>query len=105
MAQGRSPAPLDPAPRSAADRHGEELTTLGGKLAELVASLGAPGDVATLRRRLVEIEAEHRRLREEFVRVQEEHAQLLALCVAAERLHGAEDRQAALAVLEDVVVN
>jgi hypothetical protein len=90
---------------STAARHGEGLQALGGKLAELVAALAPRDDAPHLRERLAEIEAEHRRLCAEFVEVQERHAELVKLGVAAARLHDVQGREDALVAIEELMVN
>jgi hypothetical protein len=104
MAQDRS-AGFPEQALSTAARHGQDLSALGGRLAELVASLDGPEDPARLRARLAEIEAENRRLCEEFVVVEEHHAHLVALHVAVERLHEARGRAEARAAIQEVLVN
>jgi hypothetical protein len=90
---------------SSTARHGQELSALGGKLAELVASLDGPEEPDGLRARLAEIEAENRRLCEEFVAVEEHHAQLVVLYVAAERLHEVRTVAEARTAIQEVLVN
>lgn len=58
-----------------------------------------------LRERLADIEAENRRVCDEFVAVQEHNAELVSLYAAVERLHGAPDRSEVLAAIQEIVVN
>ncbi len=60
---------------------------------------------ARLRDRLSEIEAENRRVCDEFVAVQEQNTELVSLYAAIERLHGAPTRDDVLAAIQEVVVN
>lgn len=100
----RPPGPGDEALASGA-RHAEGLDALGGRLAELVASLQPDEGPAHLRARLTELEAEHRRLTAEFVALQKQHAAQVALGVAAEQLYDVAGRDQAVAALEDLLLN
>jgi len=58
-----------------------------------------------LRERLADIEAENRRLCDDFVAVQQQSTELAQRCVALERIHGAATREETLAALQEIVVN
>jgi GAF domain-containing protein len=60
---------------------------------------------ARLRDRLSEIEAENRRVCDEFVAVQEQNADLVALYAAIEQLHGAATRADVIRAIQEVVIN
>jgi GAF domain len=60
---------------------------------------------ARLRDRIAEIEAENRRVCDEFVAVQEQNAGLVGLYAAIERLHGAPTRSEVLAAIQEIVIN
>lgn len=62
-------------------------------------------ELQRLRERLGEIEAENRRICDEFVAVQEQNAELVALYAAIERLHEAPSRSAVLGAIQEIVVN
>ncbi len=58
-----------------------------------------------LRQRLAEIEAENRRLCDDFVTVQEHSTDLAQRYVALERIHGGLSREETLAAVQELVVN
>jgi hypothetical protein len=58
-----------------------------------------------LRLRLAEIEAEHRRMCDEYVAAQEKTTDLAQLYVALERIHGGLTRAETLAALQEIVIN
>lgn len=58
-----------------------------------------------LRKRLAEMEQEHRQLSDEYVAVEEQNSELASLFVALERLYSSADRREALAALQEIVVN
>lgn len=62
-------------------------------------------ELQRLRERLGEIEAENRRICDEFVAVQEQNAELVALYAAIERLHEVSSRSAVLGAIQEIVVN
>ncbi len=58
-----------------------------------------------LRARLAELEAEHQKICDEYVAVQEKSTDLAQLYVALERLHGGVSRADTLAAIQEIVVN
>ncbi len=58
-----------------------------------------------LRARLAEIEAENRRICDEYVTVQAQSSELAQLYVALDRLHGGLARADALAAVQEIVIN
>lgn len=123
MADARPPNPTEEAPSPTAGR-AHQGSELGGRLAELVASLraspappappagepapagGSEGEeVARLRGQLAELEAAYQRVSEECAAFQEQNAELVTLSVAAGRLCEAADRAEALAAIQEIVVN
>ncbi|HEX9052956.1 MAG TPA: GAF domain-containing protein [Anaeromyxobacter sp.] len=58
-----------------------------------------------LRERLAELEAEHRRICDDYVAAQEKSTDLAQLYVALERLHGGATRADTLAAIQEIVVN
>ncbi len=60
---------------------------------------------AELRRRLENLEREHRRVCDAHAALEREVAELGSLCVVMERVHGALDHAEVLAAVQDVVIN
>lgn len=58
-----------------------------------------------LRKRLAEMEQEHRQLSDEYVAVEEQNSELASLFVALDRLYSSADRREALAAVQEIVVN
>jgi hypothetical protein len=58
-----------------------------------------------LKERLAEIEAEHRRMCDEYVSVQEQSTEVARLYVALDRLHRAVSRDDAVAAIQEIVIN
>jgi hypothetical protein len=58
-----------------------------------------------LRERLAELEAQHQRICDDYVAVQERSTELTQLYVALERLHGGASRAETLAAIQEIVIN
>ncbi len=93
--------------RSAASEPGEpERRRLASELAlarEAVAHANAERD--RLRARVEELEAEQRRLSDDYVAAQERTTELAQLFVALERLHGGRSRADVVAAVQEIVIN
>ncbi len=62
-------------------------------------------ELARTRARLAEVEAENRRVSDEFVAAQERTTGLAQLYVALERIHGGASRAETLAAVQEIVIN
>src|SRR5574341_1991042 len=60
---------------------------------------------AHLNHQLMEAESKYRRFSEEYVKVEQENANLANLYVASYRLHATLDRQAILTIIEEIIIN
>jgi GAF domain-containing protein len=97
------PPPAAPGPGEPADL---EKRRLAAELAVArEAADHAHEERERLRGRLAEIEAENRRLCDDFVAVQQQSTELAQRYVALERIHGAATREETLAALQEIVVN
>jgi hypothetical protein len=97
-----SPRPaMTPAPVSldAERRLASELASAR----ELAEEIRAERD--RLKARLDELEAEHRRVCDEYVMIQEQSTEVAQLYVALDRLHGAATRDDAIAAIQEIVIN
>jgi hypothetical protein len=99
-----SPLPASPPPTPAPlDLEKRRLAT---DLAEARAEIERRrAEEAQLRRRLAELDEEHRRLSDDYVAVEEQNSELASLFVAVERLHGSADRREVLTAVQEIVVN
>ncbi len=104
---------LRSAENGAAERREDEADAVDLEKRRLVAELAAAREAVAkaerdrgdLRDRLAEIEAENRRICDEYVAVQEQTSQLAQLYVALERLHGGLSRPETLAAIQEIVIN
>lgn len=98
-----APAPGSPPPPESEDLDGRRLAAELALAREALAHAHDERDRA--RDRLAELEAEHRRLSDDHVAVQERSDHLAHLYVALERLHGGASRADTLGAIHEIVVN
>jgi hypothetical protein len=101
-----APTPAPPTATGAGEPADLEKRRLAAELAVArEAADHARDERERLRGRLAEMEAENRRLCDDFVAVQQQSTELAQRCVALERIHGAASREETLAALQEIVVN
>ncbi len=101
-----SPPPARPPPAPAPEVLDLEKRRLATDLAEARAEIERRrAEETQLRRRLAELDQEHRRLSDDYVAVVEQNSELASLFVAVERLHGSADRREVLTAVQEIVVN
>jgi len=103
-----TPLPMPPVPAAALEGGAVALDRkrLEAELALAREQLGrATAERALLHGRLSELEAEHRRVCDEFVVAEEQAGQLVQLHAALQQIHGAADREALLQVVQEVIIN
>lgn len=95
---GRTPIPAA-VPREP-DRH------LSAELEDVREALGeARAERDRLKARLEVVQADHRRISDEYVAAQEQNTEMARLYVALDRLHRAPTREEAFAAIQEVVIN
>ncbi|HUL59193.1 MAG TPA: GAF domain-containing protein [Anaeromyxobacteraceae bacterium] len=103
-APAAAPAPRDPSPGSPAiDLEKKRLAAELALAREAVEH--AQAERERLRARLDEIEAENRRICDEYVTVQEQSSELAQLYVALDRLHAGQTREETIAAIQEIVIN
>ncbi len=101
-APAAAPAPADPA-AATSDLEKRRLAAELDLAREAIEHANAERE--RLRERLAEIERENHRICDEYVTVQEQTSELAQLYVALDRLHCGLDREAALAAIQEIVIN
>jgi len=105
LAEPRAPS-ATPAPVATAQGGDLETRRLAAELAlaqESIAHAHAERD--RLRARVAELEAENRRVSDQYVSVQDRSTELTELFVSLERLHASPSRADALAAIQEIVIN
>jgi hypothetical protein len=97
-----TPSPV-PAPHVAGDLETRRLAAELALAQEAIAHAHSERD--RLRARVAELEAENRRVSDEYVSVQERSTELTELFVALERLHASPSHADALAAIQEIVIN
>jgi hypothetical protein len=102
-----TPAPTVPPPPTASaaptDLEARRLASELARAREAVEQANAERE--RLRERLAEIEAENRRVCDEYVAAQERTSELAQLFVALDRIHGGASRADTLVALQEIVIN
>ncbi|HSN14282.1 MAG TPA: GAF domain-containing protein [Anaeromyxobacteraceae bacterium] len=102
----RTGEPAHAAPPEPAAAGGEDGRRLASELAsarETIERSNAQRE--ELRERLIEIEAENRRISDDLVAAQEQSSHLAQLYAALERIHGSITRPETLAAVQEIVIN
>jgi hypothetical protein len=103
MTPAPMPAVAVAAPDVAADLERKRLVTELALAREAVEHANTERE--RLRERLAEIEAEHQRICDEYVAVEERSSEMAQLFVALDRLHGGLTRADVLTALQEIVIN
>jgi hypothetical protein len=108
-ARAMTPTPAHPPPGPPAAPNGTPSLAERRLATELESAREAASEARAerdrLKARLDELEAEHRRISDEYVAVLEQTTDVARRFVALERLHGGLDRNDAIAAIHEVVVN
>ncbi|WP_242355107.1 MULTISPECIES: GAF domain-containing protein [Anaeromyxobacter] len=101
--EATTPVPGRGAPSDPGEHERRRLTSELALAHEAIAHANAERD--RLRARVEELEAEQRRLSDDYVAAQERTTELAQLFVALERLHGGRSRADVVAAVQEIVIN